>query len=225
MRFEMVDGHVIIEYDGRRVLLDTGSPASLGPTGTWQFCGVPVTLADGGLGITPAQIGEWVGTRVDVLLGADVLSRLRFTIDLDEDGSGGHVRFERPAAAGPSIDLAEFMGIPIATVTVGDEPVRAIVDIGAKLSYLDAQMAAAFAVTGSERDFYPGIGAFRTDVRVVPIEIAGCTVELRCGVLPDSLRMTLAMADTRAILGTELLRHGAITFALPDGVLMLEPRG
>jgi hypothetical protein len=224
MRFELVNGHVIVECDGRRVLVDTGSPASLGPTGTWQFCGVPVTLADGMLDVTPARIGEWVGTRVDVLLGADVLARLRFTIDLDDDGEGGEIRFERPAQGGAAIDLTAFMGIPIATVTVAGQPVRAFVDTGAKLSYLDTGLAAAFPVIGSETDFHPGIGEFETDVRRVPLEIAGHTVALRCGVLPGILRATLSLADAQAIIGTDLLRHGTVTFAQPDGVLTLEPK-
>ena len=44
MQLAYVDGHVILESDGVRVLLDTGAPISVGSLRNWTFEGIPVPL-------------------------------------------------------------------------------------------------------------------------------------------------------------------------------------
>ena len=62
------------------------------------------------------------------------------------------------------------------------------------------------------------IGPFETDVYELEIEIAGRSFVANCGVLPDSMTTLLSgMIGIEWIIGTDLLRQGAISLYLRSG--------
>jgi len=216
---EEADGHLLFEHDGRRVLVDTGAPASVGNAPEWEFLGQPRALAGDYLGVTVEQIAELAGLDIDVLLGADVLTRLHTEIDMANDRIVFHET--RPDMEGVTMGLANVMGIPVTAAKVDRWLLHAVVDTGAKLSYVDRALAESYPKVGEADDFYPVIGRFTTTVHEVPFSIADAPMTLRCGVLPDQLGVLFASFGVSSIIGTELYEQFHTCLALPDAEMVL----
>lgn len=202
--FHLVDGHILAKIENKIALVDTGAPHSVGTPSPWTVAGKSFPLTGNYLGVTPQKLSEFVGSRVDILLGADILGEFDLTINLREQS----ISLEANAVdfKGEPFSIDDFMGIPIVTVKIAGESVRAFFDTGAKLSYLDPDLASGFPQVGEEQDFYPGLGKFVTRTHRVDFKFGNFAVPLTCGILPELLQMTLMMADTRGIVGTEFLK-------------------
>ncbi|MEO6042489.1 MAG: hypothetical protein ABIQ47_01045, partial [Tepidiformaceae bacterium] len=153
----------------------------------------------------------WVGSPIDVLLGMDVLGRFEFGLDL----RAGHLVIARPRTIrwrGARLPLEPLAGVPSVTAVINGKSVRAFVDTGARLSYGSSALATGVAPGRSERDFYPGIGVFDTEVRELPLEIAGQHLQLEFGTLPAALAGLLGATGVDAILGADILRTHRVAF-------------
>ena len=216
---EVVSGHFILDVDGGKVLLDTGAPRSIGPDLHWTFLGrrYPVTNAHSGL--TTKGLSELVGTPIDVLLGADILGEFHFLVNGRQEAIVFHR--ERVPPPGVEVPIELVMGIPILTVTVGGQPIRMFLDTGARLSYLRSDVVRRFPRLGEDADFYPGFGRFRTEVFRVFIGVAGWTVPLACGVLPEPLEFALLGGTVSGIIGTELFDTLEVYFSMPSRSVVL----
>jgi hypothetical protein len=171
-------GHLFIELRGNLWLLDTG-------------------------GLTASTLSQHVDVKCSGLLGADILNRFDYLIDT----AGGRLTISTNELAhdGQNVLLDEFMGIPIVTASVSGSDYRMFFDTGAQISYLQEESLAEFPPAGRVTDFYPGVGQFETDTHEVPITIGGVAFTLRCGSLPGLLGATLMMADTKGIVGNQVL--------------------
>jgi hypothetical protein len=78
-------------------------------------------------------------------------------------------------------------------------------------------------VVDTEKDFYPYLAEFQTDVYPLTLEIAGENHIMRCGVLPQLLEMALPASGVGGILGTELFDKYIVTFDQQNRCLWLEP--
>ena len=163
------------------------------------------------MGISTESLSRSDGTPINALIGADILNQ--FDILVDPTTNTLKLSQDELPLAGPSLELDSFMGIPIIEATVGEDKVRMFIDTGAKLSYFDSDRTRAFQSVGVETDFYPGLGEFNTNAYDIPVMLATETVPLRVGNLPQSLKMTLMMADTGGILGTAIFRTHKVTYA------------
>lgn len=98
-----------------------------------------------------------------------------------------------------------FMGIPVVSISVNGRDVKAFVDTGAKISYLNPDLLAGLPVEETVHDFYPGVGEFDVDVSSASCVLNGLPLKARFGRLPVLLQMTLMMGGVDGILGHDLL--------------------
>jgi len=219
-KYDLVSGHIIAVADQLRLLIDTGAPSSVGDPSPILFAGNSYPMQKNYMGISPESLSKSVGTRVNALIGADILNQ--YDILIDPIAHTFNMTEDELPLAGASLGLDSFMGIPIIEAGVGQDKVRMFFDTGAKLSYLDPDRTHSFQSVGTETDFYPGVGEFRTNAYDIPMVLATESIVLRVGNLPELLQMTLMMADTNGILGTAILRTHTVTFAPRRRVMTLQ---
>ena len=96
----------------------------------------------------------------------------------------------------------------------------AFLDTGARLSYIDPA-----AVTGRpvdrEKDFFPLVGEFETDVYETEIELADLRLRGRFGVLPQALQQSMAALGAQWVIGSELLQQFPLLLDLQHHRIMI----
>ncbi|MEI7485547.1 MAG: hypothetical protein WCK13_12630 [Ignavibacteriota bacterium] len=199
------EGHLFTTIDSYDWLLDTGAPASFGKVSQLSVENKIYNFPESYMGLTASALSEYVGHSTAGIIGADVLNNFDTLFDVPD----GIVTFsELPLSLnGTVINTEEFMGIPIIDVKIDGINRRMFFDSGAQTSYFQDDSLANFPVAGTITDFFPGIGQFQTETYHVDINIAERIFTLRCGFLPGLLGMTLMMADTEGIIGSEILRN------------------
>jgi hypothetical protein len=217
---EIHDDHPIARIDGRRCLIDTGSPVSIGEQPLWLLGGQRALQREV-MGLTAATLSEMVGAPLDALLGADVLHTGSFLVDWNHGTiafSSAPIPFE-----GAAVPTRRVMGIPIVTFRAGGEALTGFLDSGAKLSYMPAERAAGLPPDGEAEDFYPGFGRFTTATVRAPVELGGFPFEARFGVLPDLLAMTLGLAGVSWILGSDVFKQFRVLVDLAASRVAVAP--
>jgi hypothetical protein len=213
----MIGGHVVIETDDGALLLDTGAPMSLGP-GVLQISGRVLRVRTSYGNVTPAYLSREIQTRIDGLVGADVISEFMLCIDPIRQRAS----FESEARELPvSVPIDLFMGLPVMEVSVGNKVIRAFFDTGPQLSYVSPELTVGTPTVRRREDFYPGLGRFETDVFDLDTQIGPERMRLTYGHLPHGLQRALLMASTKGIVGSELLESFACALSLKDRELRL----
>lgn len=214
----MVSGHLVVDFAGRRAILDTGSPLSFG-AGSLTLLGRPVILVGDGLGVSPEYLSEKIGTRIDALIGIDVLGQCYFELDCPS----ARCTFDTEAGegAGSRVPLESMLGVPIAGAVIDGCPRRLIVDTGAQIGYLEDRLLRGRRALGSRVDFHPMLGEFTTEAHEVPVTIGGLDLSLVFGTMPDTVRMVMGMASADGILGTDIFLRHRVRLALPDAEMVL----
>jgi hypothetical protein len=201
-------GHILAEIGQERVLIDTGAPSSVGDVGTIRIGNTEYPVAPTSMGTTVAEISRLIGTRISALLGADILNRVDFRIDLDEGKltvTEGTMDF-----GGTTIPTESIQGVPVIRARLGQEEARWFFDTGAKLSYLHSSLAGNYPVVGRDTDFFPGFGEFQTEVREARVRIGGRGYDVRFGTLPPALEAALLLAGVRGIIGSALCEGNVV---------------
>ena len=218
----MRGGHLLIRHAAQTMLLDTGSPVSIGYRPSCHLLDREIPLSRQYQGMTMEQWSETIGVRIDVLLGSDVLGRFAVTIDAD----AGDVVFDgaplgRHAGAAP---LHTVAGLPTAVIRTAGRKVRALLHTGATVSCLREADLAPHRAVGVVRDYYPGVGEFATELRLVPLMFGDQPVHLECGRLPPTIEAALSPLGLHGIVGTNLLRTFSIGWGPGYSGLFLAPR-
>jgi hypothetical protein len=117
--------------------------------------------------------------------------------------------------AGNDLPVEQWMGTPVLEFFTANGKTKALFDTGAKLCYMPRSAAKGLVPANHLQDFHVMTGPFEADVYEVEVEIAGHPFIANCGVLPESLASIVGkMTGIEWIIGTDLLRQGAIAFDL-----------
>lgn len=211
LSYEIVDGHIVVKSTKGNLLIDTGAPSSVGDDNTVSFAGRNHSVKKDFMGVSPKSLSGHIGTRINALIGADILNQ--YDMIISPHRRQLLVSDEEQHVEGEELELDEFMGIPIFKASVDKNTIRMFFDTGARLSYLHPDIAQTYPRIGTEQDFSLGIGRFDTETYRVPIALGRETVELVVGVLPQLLQMTLMMANISGVLGTAILSDYLVGFA------------
>ena len=104
------------------------------------------------------------------------------------------------------------MGIPTIEIGLGEVAIRAFLDTGAPISYLNRQYLEWLNPIDHKEDFYPNFGRFKTPIYELPIDFASKKIDFTFGVLPNRIETALLKGDTLAIIGNDIFRHFTIFF-------------
>jgi hypothetical protein len=218
---KFLDGHIVVHMNKFDYIVDTGSPLSFGRGTTVVINGKNFPINDTGLsGITADSISALSGLQIDGLIGMDILIHFDIRFTRNQITFSDTPIFHADTAIKLSI-IDTIMGIPIIKLNIGHEDRRMFFDTGAKLSYLSEDLLVGSPI-GEMEDFYPSLGTFKTNVYKIDVAIGAKVETLTFGSLPVSIRMLLAMGQTKGIVGTELLNKYSIILSNLNKILVLE---
>jgi hypothetical protein len=198
-QLEIFKGHPIIVEGEHRILIDTGAPSTIHQSGEIQFCGDYYDCTVNYMGLKISNISELLGMEITTLLGADILSEYKILFDY----ANKVVTFSKDNLnfVGKTMDITDFMGIPILQMSVDNQELKFFLDTGARLSFLSSDITRDYKCVGTEEDFYPGVGPFQTECFEVPTVFDGQIHLFKFGNLPDLLQMTLMLGGAHGIVG------------------------
>jgi hypothetical protein len=208
---EVHDGHLIADIGGTRALIDTGSPVSFGRGGPLAIPGRKHTLKPALGSITADQIGGFIGTPVDCLVGGDIFHGRVLTLDFR--GMEMIVEPRGFSDGGVRVPMRTFLNVPVVPFEMRGGVYQAFLDTGAKVSFFDPVLFAGLEPVGVLDDFFPTMGPFRTDLYRVTLSFGGVAFNLTAGKLPEQIRTAVSASGVPNILGTDVMRQlGRITF-------------
>jgi hypothetical protein len=213
-------GHLLTEIDGRRYIVDSGSPLSFGGSGSIAAGGRLFSLPPAGPGINAQQLSELTGFPTDGLLGMDILGEFDLLLDLS---AGSLTLFEeRLTQPGDAVPVKTIAGVPVAELQCGERRLLAFLDSGAQHSYLPA----GFDDGGPGEDladFHPFLGRFpvvlrrtRGGLRIGPIFVDNH----RHAEPPATLALTLTMAGVQGIAGVSIFTRQPVSLSIRGGWLV-----
>ncbi|MDW7730386.1 MAG: hypothetical protein SCJ94_10340 [Bacillota bacterium] len=216
------DRHLILDMNGLKVLLGSGVSTSFGSK-PLVLLAQKRLLASNFIGTDAATISKYIGTRVDCVIGGDILKDLYFNIDLNKEEASFSATPQDQR--GEVLPVTLVLNVPVVEIDLIGRPVRLFLDTGAKVSYLHSKLFKNYPEANLESDYYPGLEPFDVQTYKVPIKIAAINISVNFGHLPELLEVALLMAGCSGILGHDLFRYfNPVSFNLPGRLINLEKR-
>lgn len=208
LKFE--NNYLFVTIDNNDWLLDTGAPSSFGDVEQLILDNVNFTIDKEFLDLTATSLTGLIGNKMCGLIGADILNKFYFSIDVSDHYI--EVSKNKIMLDGNTIEMTNFMGIPIIPVTVNGKTRQMFFDTGSQISYFQDKSVESFPHIGQMNDFFPGYGQFETDIYSVKTIIGDTTFILNYGRLPEALGMTLEIANVDGIIGNEILKNMTVAY-------------
>jgi hypothetical protein len=209
--YQLINGYPILDVEGMKVFLNTGSAESMGAPCELTIAGNISSLKKTTLRLTPGILEKQIGTSVDVMLGADVLTQFDFKL-LPEKMQVVFTSGEfHPYGYCNYFEL--FNGVPITPVSVFNQDIRLFFVTGSRRTYLKQSLLKNTNPTGTATDYYPGLGSFETPIFKVTIWVAGFDVELEVGIPPKPLLSMLDQTHSQGVLGVDVLQGFEVCLA------------
>jgi hypothetical protein len=221
LAFEAHQDHIVLVAPrGRRFVLDTGSPVSVG-RGTFKLLGVSHRLGHAPVGLDLERSGNLIGTRLDGLIGTDLLGRAPFRIQWAANTVEFDVDAER--AKGAVVPMQALFGIPRVKCKVAGRSVSALVDTGAAISFLAESWDGLPKATGQRHEFFHGANGFEefdTPLRTLAVK-CGKAFDASFGELPPKVAQAMKSTGIEVILGADLWKRFVVTFDLGGGRMVV----
>ena len=211
--------HLILDADEGLWILDTGSPSSFGSVDKLEINDRTYEIASNYMGFDNEKLSEAIGENVEGLIGVDILNNYDSYWDLFSNTISFST--ENIKKEGNTISLGFFMGIPTLKVDLRGSSYNWFFDTGAVISYVTEQIDEWENPVDRYDDFYPGFGSFSTEVFEDEIIVGALNMEIKCGVLPSLLGMSLTIANCTGILGLGALKQQSFLYAPRSRELIL----
>lgn len=210
---EIREGHLLANISGKTVLIDTGSPTSIGRVGNFTLNGRSIQLQSSFQGIIDIDgFSELLGFDIDILLGCDCLNK--FDIEINAKKKTITFNDGEQVLLGNIMNTNDIHGIQVVQVKIDDTPIRMYFDTGAKISYIEKRLSNKFTPMEEVEDFYPGLGKFKTMTYKVPIGFEDSKINLTCGVLPEKIEHLMRITlNVDGILGSEVFSKFLVLYA------------
>ncbi|MEC8694747.1 MAG: hypothetical protein VXX88_06235 [Pseudomonadota bacterium] len=198
-------GILCADFNEGCLIIDTGSPVSLGPD-------IPVCVLGSVIHLN-SSFGSYAWTEIqeglpfdavgligvdafsDAVLGFDVANNTLARLDISIDGD----------------ETAFVMGSPVVHCQIGEERLRCILDTGAGLSYLRSDETAVFGkALGKQHDSHPMLGKFEVETVACTLVVADQSLTETFGIATAELCQLMETANIDAILGTTFFQQSLI---------------
>ena len=204
------NGHILVAEAAGRLLIDTGSPMSFHSAGRFELGGETFEAPKSLMHVNADYVSAKVGTRVEGLVGMDVIGRLGMAVNLP----AGKLTFGAGTDGWRRIPSSTF-GVATMDVTVGGRPARVALDTGAPISYIGRGYADGYEAVGTVTDFSPfcETDSFEAPVYEIPVSVGGEEVTMRLGTPPADVGAMITLCGLDGAIGLELLSRKAVLVA------------
>lgn len=200
-------GHLLVMIGEKRAIIDTGAPISISAE-PFDFLGMRHSPPSNVMGATPRNLSDMAGFQIDILIGCDILSPhtvcFRWGDGVMEVGE--HIQHSPVVSK-----MDALMGIPVFPLMIQGLRTKALFDTGAHLSYITPKLVDGLISLGQRHDFHPLAGQFVVPTYRVATALDEITLDIEYGVLSGSLsemlERTMAMSDSLAVIGTQILDY------------------
>ena len=204
-------GVACVELEGFTIILDTGSPVSLGDGSTYSIEGIACKTQESLLLYSWEKVKESIPFEVAALIGTDQLGQLPFNLNI------GDASFEWIPPLTDGSALTRIMGVPVVDVSCNGKEEKFFLDTGASFTYVvDQSLLLGLEKFADIEDFHPFIGKFTTPVYEADVVFDGVQVVSNVGVLPGLLAMSMTPLGIKGIIGTDILRQGGLAMDLDN---------
>lgn len=217
--YRTVNGYPIANIRGRQYLLDTGTPFTVGSQ-PLVIDGELIEVRREVLGITSDKMSEFVGCRLDGILGANLTDRFVVRIDPVAESL---VLDQYLDTASIEIEVINLGGLPSVRQTVAGRQIRAFLFLGSHLSWVSADTVADREPVAYDREYFSFTGEIHTPVYHLPVLIGRQRHDMRFGVMPPEIQAMVDMANVSALIGSELLDHYRLSLSMQEELLLLDP--
>lgn len=214
---EIIGGHILIDCEGQRFLVDTGSPATFSASGSISICGETISVPTSLMGVSSSYITEKVGAPVQGLIGMDLIGRFGMCVDVENCT----VTFGECGEGMTKVPSYSIPGSIVMQMEINGKVAKVIPDTGAPTSYISPSFTEGLESVDTVTDFSPfsGTDTFETPVFDVAAEVAGRPFSMKVGHLPSELSFMLRMLGVDGCVGMDFLKHFKVLFS-GDGVFV-----
>ena len=203
-------GHILVAEAGGKLLIDTGSPLSFHSAGRFTLCDQTFNVPASLMNVNADYISDKVGTRVEGLIGMDIIGRLGMAVDIP----AGTVTFGCGTQGWRRIPSATF-GVASMDITVAGRPARVALDTGAPISYIGRAYAEGYEAVDTATDFSPlsAADSFEVPVYEIPVCVGGLEMTMRLGTPPADVGAMIAACGLDGAIGLEFLSGNPVLIA------------
>ena len=199
------EGILCADFNEGRLIIDTGSPVSLGPDITVHVLGSAIKLNSSFGAYVWSDVQKSLPFDAVGLIGVDAFSDATLGFDV---ANGTVVRLESSIEGAQS---SFVMGSPVISCQIGEDKLRCVLDTGAGLSYLKHHEVASFGqVLGKQEDFHPILGQFEIETVACSLILGEQVITEVFGLATENLRTLMETAQIDGILGTSFFGQGVI---------------
>mgnify|MGYP001813882415 CR=1 FL=1 len=214
-----INGHGVAHINGRKFLIDPGLPYTIAQR-PMLIDGRRIEVESRVNGLTAEDFSDRVGIDLDGVLGANLGSEFVINI-LPQERS---IVFDQHLSAFPiNVETDNIGGVATVWMSVAGQRVRGALDLGSSLSLIRADRVETFEPVGRDTAVVSFMGAVEVDVYHLPVMLENEVMHLRFGAMPAEYAEWLEMANVQAVLGHELLQHYAVSLAIEEGLVSLDP--
>lgn len=216
------DGHLLFEYDGLTVLIDSGSPVTISALDRINFMGTTFWCKELFMDNNIQDIGRWMGHDVDIMMGLDVLSHFSILVDIQE----AKITFSNEPLSqdGVKLLMEQCNGFFTVNLTIKETPVKMIFDTGAKISYINSDFTQNLEPICERDDFSPLINArYKTPIYQFNAEAGGKQFNAEFGNLPAQLASLLGQYGVDGFIGHDLFKAFKVAIDFENSEITLNP--
>ena len=223
--FKLINDHPVLMVNGKNILVDTGSPVSIHPSGSIVIGENEFSVMSSFPGVSTDYISEKVGCEIHALLGMDIINRMPTMFSLKD----GFMFFDDDAKYTnhfKKFPLSPLSGGLVAiTISVNGQDANMIVDSGAPISYIRPNFLSGLESAGIMDDFSPFYGDFQTETFICEVDtmVNQGVYSQRFGIPPQVISMTFDLLKVDGVIGIELFKHYRIQFN--NHTVFLPPQG
>ena len=216
----LYDGHLIINDNDQKILVDTGSPVTIGRSDHFMFMDQEYNCTTALMGHDISSISEMMGYDIDVLMGMDVIGKYEMLTDYKSAKvtfSFEEIPFE-PICTAPII---REMGLVFVYLRVKGNDAKLALDTGAKISYIDKSYTLDETEFEVRADFNPAIGKFETPIYAMEASVDGRSFPVNFGNLPSLFAMSLQMVGIEGAIGYDLFSAFKVLLDFKNNKMLL----